>query len=202
VFSSDLYHHFISCLELPAQDGSRPYALRLLLFMLPPPHLILLEYLLTLFASIHENAITNQMNAYNLGLIFAPTLLRNKANKTPVEEYEKLARLLEYMILNLHQFIITHPLRDPENCLDLVVLPPLPYIYSATSGSAPLNLAKAALRSNSTKYLSTSPVLPEPYPLIFQTPGTEGNTKDNAIVDVVRRPKSAGSSPALNERSQ
>ena len=185
IFSSDLYQYFIDCMELPTPDGSRTYAIRLLMYLLPPPHLILLEYLLALFAEIHENAGENQMNAYNLGLIFAPTLLRNKANKTPVEEFEKLARLLEFMITNLHQFIITHPLRDPEQCLDVILLPPLPYVYSESQNKSNLNLAKPNFKT------TMSPISSEPSPtinspLLYQplegSPGTPASpTKDAAL---------------------
>jgi hypothetical protein len=182
LFSTDLYSHFLNAMNLPAEDGSRIYALRLLLYLLPPTHLILLEYLLVLFHDVQSNSAENQMTAHNIGLIFAPTLLRTKT-KTPIEEYDKLAKLIEYMILNHQQFIITHPERDPEKCLDLVFLPQLKEIYN----SKDLNLGLAKRNTLTATALMDSPLILQQLnsPVAFESPIIDMKREESVKVNTL-----------------
>lgn len=81
LFCADLHDHFLQCMNIPVENGKRSHALRLLLFLLPPQHLILIEYLLDLLFVVQNASLDNQMTAHNLGVVFAPTLLRTKPNK-------------------------------------------------------------------------------------------------------------------------
>ncbi|KAJ3410438.1 hypothetical protein HDV05_003800 [Chytridiales sp. JEL 0842] len=124
LLTTDLYSHFIKCLEIPVEDGLRLKAFRWLLMMLPPPHLVLLEYLLELFALVAMNSAANQMTASNLARIFSPNLLKPKSEKQALEEFQSCSYVVEFMIDNFDQFCITSRDMRPFEMLDASYLPP------------------------------------------------------------------------------
>ncbi|KAJ3312717.1 hypothetical protein HDU76_002814, partial [Blyttiomyces sp. JEL0837] len=108
LLTTDLYPFFLKCLELPVDGAQRVKGLRWLCMMLPPPHLVLLESLLELFALVVENASLNMMNSNNLARIFSPNLLRPKSEKQALEEFQSCSYVIEFRIENYEQFCITH----------------------------------------------------------------------------------------------
>ncbi|KAJ3036663.1 hypothetical protein HDV00_002487 [Rhizophlyctis rosea] len=119
----ELYPHLLKCLDVPAESGLRIRALRLLLLLLPSPHLVLLETLLDLFASIVTNSHQNQMNSHNLARVFSPNILRSKSQKQPLEEYERCSFVMEILIDNWSQFVVTSKEVRPYHLLDVTYIP-------------------------------------------------------------------------------
>jgi hypothetical protein len=91
--------------------------------MLPPPHLVLLEYLLELFCLVSMNASSNQMTTNNIARIFSPNLLRPKTEKQALEEFQSCSYVVEFMIENYDQFCITARDSRPFEMLDATYLP-------------------------------------------------------------------------------
>ncbi|KAJ3157883.1 hypothetical protein HDU89_000262 [Geranomyces variabilis] len=122
LLTTELYPHFLRCLDVPAETGTRVRAFRLLLMLLPPAHLVLLETVLELMQDIiaHENI--NQMTSHNLARIISPNILRPKetaGKKQGLEEYERGSYVMEYLIDNWdHLAITSHDVR-PFQMLDL-----------------------------------------------------------------------------------
>lgn len=61
-----------------------------------------------------------------------------------LSDYSQSAKVIEYMVINYQQFIITHPSRHPASALEPAPLPQLPTVYS------PAQLYLNLVRSKST----------------------------------------------------
>ncbi|KAL5471588.1 hypothetical protein EMCRGX_G029716 [Ephydatia muelleri] len=74
--------------------------LQLLTLMLPPQHRMVLQHLLELLSSVASYE-ESRMDAYNLALVFAPTLFwSSKAEAIPPLSLQKLSTLLKHLIEN------------------------------------------------------------------------------------------------------
>ncbi|KAI8853363.1 Rho GTPase activation protein [Chytridium lagenaria] len=104
LLTSELYPFYLKCLDIPVENGARCKAFRWLCMLLPPPHLVLLEYLLELFTLVDLHSDSNQMTAKNLARIFSPNILRPKNEKQALEEFQSCAFVLEFMIENHDNF--------------------------------------------------------------------------------------------------
>ncbi|KAJ3092218.1 hypothetical protein HK102_009703 [Quaeritorhiza haematococci] len=125
LLSTDLYPYFLKCMDLTVANGVRLRALRLLIMLLPPPHLVLLECLLDLFHCVVQHSGANQMNSHNLARIFSPNLLRPKtATKQPLDEYERCAHVVEFLIDNWDQFVFTRIDLAPMKLIELTFIDP------------------------------------------------------------------------------
>ena len=90
------------------------------MFLIPFTHLVLLECLLELLSRISKKSDTNQMSSSNLARVFAPNLLRPKPTVIQsLEDYDKSANIIEFMIDNLIEFSLTSEKLQPFLCLDL-----------------------------------------------------------------------------------
>ncbi|KAJ3152186.1 hypothetical protein HDU89_001405 [Geranomyces variabilis] len=110
LLTTELYPHFLRCLDVPAEGGTRIRAFRLLLMLLPPAHLVLLETILELMQDIVAHQHVNQMSSHNLARIMSPNILRPKetaAKKQGLEEYERGSYVMEYIIDNWSHLAIT-----------------------------------------------------------------------------------------------
>ncbi|KAJ3107211.1 hypothetical protein HDU97_004631 [Phlyctochytrium planicorne] len=123
LLTSELYPYFLKCLDIPVENGARCKAFRWLCMLLPPPHLILFEYLLELFVLVANHAGDNQMTATNLARIFSPNLLRPKLEKQALEEFQSCAIVLEFFIENHSEFRISARDIKPFEILDVAYLP-------------------------------------------------------------------------------
>ncbi|KAI9102459.1 Rho GTPase activation protein [Phlyctochytrium arcticum] len=158
LFTSELYSRFLKCLDIPAEGGTRIRAIRLLLMLLPPTHLVLLETLLEFFGQIVHYSEANQMNAHSLARIFSPNLLRpTKVQKQPLEEYERCSYVVEFLIDNWSHFIITASTVRPAQILDLTYInatpPPAPAPTEKVSPMehVPLTLTTSGVSQNSSR---------------------------------------------------
>ncbi|KAJ3296413.1 hypothetical protein HK104_001642 [Borealophlyctis nickersoniae] len=159
LFTTDLYPQFLKCLDVPAESGMRIRAVRLLLILLPPPHLVLVECLLELFGEVAANSAQNQMTGHNLARILSPNLLRPKTQKQPLEEYEQCSYIMEFLIDNWDQFIITSKSVRPYQLLDVTYLPRDPL----GQGSAPTTFPSTPVSTSAPRIADDripSPVLP------------------------------------------
>lgn len=128
LLTSELYPFFLRAAGkfIPTADLKAPEkvkVLRLLLLLLPMSHLVLFETLLDLFGRIAKRAHQNQMTAHNLGRVLAPNIIRTRSPQIAtspqmVEEYEKCASVLEFMIENRFEFFLTIASVKPFLCLD------------------------------------------------------------------------------------
>ncbi|KAJ3182410.1 hypothetical protein HDU87_008574 [Geranomyces variabilis] len=121
LLTTELYPHFLRCLDVPAEGGTRIRAFRLLLMLLPPAHLVLLETILELMQDIVAHQHVNQMSSHNLARIMSPNILRPKetaAKKQGLEEYERGSYVMEYIIDNWSHLAITEKVL-PFHMLDV-----------------------------------------------------------------------------------
>ncbi|KAJ3381353.1 hypothetical protein HDU92_005449 [Lobulomyces angularis] len=131
LLSSELYPYFLRCVEF--EPLTRVKVLRQLLLLLPTPHLVLFECLLDLLGKIHNKHHINQMSSANLAKIFAPNLFRRKSTvlatspklNVPkdvalqaIDDYDKLAKLLTFMVEHKEEFLLTRNGVKPFLCLD------------------------------------------------------------------------------------
>lgn len=64
-----------------------------------------------------------------------------------ISDYSLSAKVIEFMILNYQQFIITHPSRNPASALEQPELPQLPTVYSPAQLYIHLVRSKSTIRS-------------------------------------------------------
>ncbi|KAJ3147571.1 hypothetical protein HDU86_007969 [Geranomyces michiganensis] len=146
LLTTELYPHFLRCLDVPAETGTRMRAFRLLLMLLPPAHLLVLEAVLDLMQDVlaHENV--NQMTSHNLARIISPNILRPKetsGKKQGLEEYERGSYVMEYLIDNWDHLAITSHDARPFQMLDLgfanIKHPVAPVAVAAAAVEEPLS---------------------------------------------------------------
>ncbi|XP_034550478.1 rho GTPase-activating protein 20-like isoform X2 [Notolabrus celidotus] len=102
ILSSDLYEQWMDVMEGDGGDERTQAVLRLL-HLLPPENLILLRHVVSVLHCIQGNAHDNQMNAFNLSVCIAPSMLWAPAPTTPEMEGEgtkKVCELVRFLIEN------------------------------------------------------------------------------------------------------
>ncbi|KAG7270447.1 hypothetical protein CRUP_022760, partial [Coryphaenoides rupestris] len=113
---SDLYDRWVKALDA-AEGQQRSSQIKSVLAELPVHNRLLLQQLLAVLRRILEHSDTNKMDAHNLAVCIAPTLLQ--LNATPLEEQkDKLEKVTE-----LTQYLIEHCcelLGDDEDNSDLL----------------------------------------------------------------------------------
>ncbi|CAL8267271.1 unnamed protein product [Lota lota] len=100
----DLYDQWMTAM----QGEGRVEAVRSLLKLLPGENLLLLRHVVAVLHCIQGNAHDNQMNAFNLSVCIAPSMLWAPRPNSPLEEGESTKKVCE-----LVHFLI-------ENCSDVM----------------------------------------------------------------------------------
>ncbi|KAJ3284812.1 hypothetical protein HK104_009766 [Borealophlyctis nickersoniae] len=188
LFTTDLYPQFLKCLgmdeaytgessvsrlnphnrflpDVPPESGMRIRAVGLLLMLLPPPHIVLVECLLELFGEVAANSAQNQMTGHIWRESYHLICSDRKPQKQPLEEYEQCSYIMEFLIDNWDQFIITSKLVRPNQLLDVTYLPRDPLCQGSAPATFPSPPAStSAPRIADDRILSPVP-LPEPVEL-------------------------------------
>ncbi|CAN9497657.1 unnamed protein product [Ophioblennius macclurei] len=102
ILSVDLYHQWMEVMEGEAEE-ERLSAVQRLLHLLPSENLLLLRHVVAVLHCIQGNAHDNQMNAFNLSVCIAPSMLWAPAPSTPEIEGEatkKVCELVRFLIEN------------------------------------------------------------------------------------------------------
>uniref|UniRef100_A0A671UK33 Rho GTPase-activating protein 20 n=1 Tax=Sparus aurata TaxID=8175 RepID=A0A671UK33_SPAAU len=102
VLSVDLYEQWMEVMEGEAAE-ERMQAVQRLLHLLPSENLLLLRHVIAVLHCIQGNAHDNQMNAFNLSVCIAPSMLWAPAPSTPEMEGEgtkKVCELVRFLIEN------------------------------------------------------------------------------------------------------
>ncbi|XP_061454652.1 rho GTPase-activating protein 20-like isoform X2 [Rhineura floridana] len=102
VLSSDMHSLWMEAMDKENQ-AHKIEALKSLVNQLPEANLILLRHLFGVLYHIEQNAVENQMNAFNLALCIAPNMLWLPSPTGPEEESKatkKVARLVQFLIEN------------------------------------------------------------------------------------------------------
>ncbi|TMS06197.1 Rho GTPase-activating protein 20 [Larimichthys crocea] len=98
----DLYDQWMDVIE--GEGGEeRMQAVQRLLHLLPSENLLLLRHVIAVLQCIQRNAHDNQMNAFNLSVCIAPSMLWSPAPSTPEMEGEgtkKVCELVRFLIEN------------------------------------------------------------------------------------------------------
>ncbi|XP_056245613.1 rho GTPase-activating protein 20-like isoform X2 [Seriola aureovittata] len=98
----DLYDQWMDAME--GEGGEeRTQAVQRLLHLLPSENLLLLRHVIAILHCIQGNAHDNQMNAFNLSVCIAPSMLWAPAPSTPEMEGEgtkKVCELVRFLIEN------------------------------------------------------------------------------------------------------
>uniref|UniRef100_A0A665V2V4 Rho GTPase-activating protein 20 n=1 Tax=Echeneis naucrates TaxID=173247 RepID=A0A665V2V4_ECHNA len=99
---ADLYDQWMDLME--GEGGEeRTQAVQRLLHLLPSENLLLLRHVIAILHCIQGNAHDNQMNAFNLSVCIAPSMLWPPASSTPEMEGEgtkKVCELVRFLIEN------------------------------------------------------------------------------------------------------
>ncbi|CAJ1079088.1 rho GTPase-activating protein 20-like isoform X2 [Xyrichtys novacula] len=102
ILCADLYEQWMDMME--GEGGEeRIQAVQRLLNLLPPENLLLLRHVIAVLHCIQGNAHDNQMNAFNLSVCIAPSMLWAPAPSTPEMEGEgtkKVCELVRLLIEN------------------------------------------------------------------------------------------------------
>uniref|UniRef100_A0A8C7XDG0 Rho GTPase-activating protein 20 n=1 Tax=Oryzias sinensis TaxID=183150 RepID=A0A8C7XDG0_9TELE len=99
---ADLYDQWMDTMEQEGED-QKMEAIQRLLPLLPAENLLLLRHLIAVLHCIQGNAQENQMNAFNLAVCIAPSILCPPAPSTPEMEGEatkKVCELVHFLIEN------------------------------------------------------------------------------------------------------
>ncbi|KAM9804605.1 rho GTPase-activating protein 20 [Neosynchiropus ocellatus] len=99
---SDLYEQWMSVMEVDGGEDMTQ-AVHRLLRLLPSENLQLLRHVISVLHSIHGNALDNQMNAFNLSVCIAPSMLWAPVPSTLEMEGEgtkKVCELVRFLIEN------------------------------------------------------------------------------------------------------
>lgn len=102
VLSVDLYDQWMNVMEGEAGE-ERMQAVQRLLRLLPAENLLLLRHVVAVLHCIQGNAHDNQMNAFNLSVCIAPSMLWAPSPSTPEQEGEgtkKVCELVRLLIEN------------------------------------------------------------------------------------------------------
>ncbi|XP_068593138.1 rho GTPase-activating protein 20-like [Cebidichthys violaceus] len=102
LLSADLYEQWMEVMEGEGGD-ERTRAVQRLLRLLPGDNLLLLRHVVAVLHCIRGNAHDNQMNAFNLSVCIAPSMLWAPAPGTPEMEGEgtkKVCELVHFLIEN------------------------------------------------------------------------------------------------------
>nr|XP_043875060.1 rho GTPase-activating protein 20-like isoform X1 [Solea senegalensis] len=102
LLSVDLYEQWMDVMEEDRGDERTPTVQRLLR-LLPAENLLLLRHVVAILHRIQGNALDNQMNAFNLSVCIAPSMLWAPAPSTPEMEGEgtkKVCELVHFLIEN------------------------------------------------------------------------------------------------------
>ncbi|XP_024142832.1 rho GTPase-activating protein 20 [Oryzias melastigma] len=102
LLSGDLYDQWMDSMEQEGGD-QKMEAIQRLLPLLPAENLLLLRHLIAVLHCIQGNAHDNQMNAFNLAVCIAPSILWPPAPSTPEMEGEatkKVCELVHFLIEN------------------------------------------------------------------------------------------------------
>ncbi|XP_036966418.1 rho GTPase-activating protein 20 [Acanthopagrus latus] len=102
VLSVDLYEQWMEVMDGEAAE-ERMQAVQRLLHLLPSENLLLLRHVIAVLHCIQGNAHDNQMNAFNLSVCIAPSMLWAPAPSTPEMEGEgtkKVCELVRFLIEN------------------------------------------------------------------------------------------------------
>lgn len=136
LFTHDLYPYFMQILDVSTDDTVRAKYTQCLVCLLPPAHLVSVEFLFDLLVEISRNADRTQMTNSNLARVLAPTILRqaNKESGSGVSialgmsitgsqqdlsglglpELELAAQVVEFMLDTYHRWgHLTSPLTRP-----------------------------------------------------------------------------------------
>ncbi|XP_072513835.1 rho GTPase-activating protein 20-like [Salminus brasiliensis] len=101
---SDLYERWMATMDLSDEaDDSQLKAIQSLVTSLPPENIVLLKHVLAVLYNIQLRAQDNQMNAFNLAVCIAPSMLSSSAPSSPEMEGEgakKVCDLARLMIEN------------------------------------------------------------------------------------------------------
>ncbi|XP_045412599.1 rho GTPase-activating protein 20 [Lemur catta] len=102
IFSSDLYDNWV-CVMDQGNDEEKINAVQRLLDQLPRANVVLLRYLFGVLHNIEQHSSSNQMNAFNLAVCIAPSVLWPPTSCSPELENEftkKVTLLLQFLIEN------------------------------------------------------------------------------------------------------
>ncbi|XP_069569465.1 rho GTPase-activating protein 20 [Brachyistius frenatus] len=102
ILGVDLYDQWMDVMEGEAGEERLP-AVQRLLHHLPPENLLLLRHVVAVLHCIQGKAHDNQMNAFNLSVCIAPSMLWAPAPSTPEMEGEatkKVCELVRFLIEN------------------------------------------------------------------------------------------------------
>ncbi|KAM5245975.1 rho GTPase-activating protein 20 [Ctenodactylus gundi] len=102
IFSSDLYDQWI-CVMDQGNDEEKINTIQRLLDQLPRANVILLRYLFGVLHTIEQQSSSNQMNAFNLAVCIAPSVLWPPTSSSPEVESEftkKVSLLIQFLIEN------------------------------------------------------------------------------------------------------
>ncbi|XP_051908496.1 T cell activation RhoGTPase activating protein b [Hippocampus zosterae] len=97
----DLYKEWMAALQRE-ESQQRERALRSVVDKLPRPNKVLLQHLACVLYHILDNADDNKMDAYNLAVCIAPTLLQMEV--TPLDDQKEMMK----KVTALTQFLIEH----------------------------------------------------------------------------------------------
>ncbi|XP_075887051.1 rho GTPase-activating protein 20 isoform X5 [Nelusetta ayraudi] len=102
VLCVDLYDQWMEAMEVE-QDEKKMHSVQRLLHLLPADNLLLLRHVVAVLQCIQGKAHDNQMNAFNLSVCIAPSMLWAPAPSTPEMEGEgtkKVCELVRLLIEN------------------------------------------------------------------------------------------------------
>ncbi|KAM6934960.1 rho GTPase-activating protein 20-like [Xenentodon cancila] len=103
----DLYHQWMDVMEGDGEE-ERLSSIQSLLQLLPSENLLLLRHVIAVLHCIQANAHDNQMNAFNLSVCIAPSMLWPPAPSTPEMEGEatkKVCELVRFFIENCNNVL-------------------------------------------------------------------------------------------------
>ncbi|KAL2087562.1 hypothetical protein ACEWY4_016390 [Coilia grayii] len=104
LLSSDLYELWMGAMDGPTEgEESQLEAIQRLVARLPGENLLLLSHVLALLHRVHLHSLDNQMNAFNLAICIAPSMLSAPVLSSPELEGDgakKVCELVRLMIEN------------------------------------------------------------------------------------------------------
>ncbi|KAJ8013111.1 hypothetical protein DPEC_G00049890 [Dallia pectoralis] len=103
----DLYEQWVGVMER-ADEGETIQAIQRLIRLLPSENLLLLKHVVAILHRIQGNADDNQMNAFNLSVCIAPSMLWTPAPCSPKGEGEatkKICELVRFLIENCNKVL-------------------------------------------------------------------------------------------------
>ncbi|KAM9552560.1 T-cell activation Rho GTPase-activating protein-like isoform 1-T1 [Salvelinus alpinus] len=113
---SDMYETWMKALEIK-DDHHRSLELKRVVDKLPGPNILLLRNILCVLHHITERADANKMDANNLALCIAPTLLQKDTMSLDVQTVEKVIELTQFLIEHCCEIFgedVLSLLGDPE----------------------------------------------------------------------------------------